>query len=83
MKQEAVGPLTEMWKSDTNRRMAARAFWVLLKAGTNPSVYINEAAASTDPDTRIMAIRAAKEYNIELVPLLQKLSADTEPQGLT
>ena len=82
MKASAIAPLEQLWRGGKNGRMAARAFWVLLKVGTNPSSYINEAIASTNADTRIMGIRAAKEYQLNLVPSLQKLSDDTSMQVL-
>ncbi|HSB93857.1 MAG TPA: PVC-type heme-binding CxxCH protein, partial [Flavitalea sp.] len=82
MKQSAIAPLEATWRNDTSRRMAARAFWVLLKTGNNPSQYIKEAAANKDANTRMMAIRAAKENNIELLPVLEKLSGDNDVQVL-
>ena len=61
----AVNVLEKNWKENSNPRLRARSFWVLLNMPNAPvERYIMEAAMDINPDIRCMAIRAAVERKI-------------------
>lgn len=81
MGQNAVPELENVWKTSVNTRMRARAFWVLVKMpGANAQQYIAQALQQSDPDLRIMAIRAAREMNADVIGVVRQLINDTDAQ---
>ncbi len=81
MGKEAVPELEKLWRSSANPRMRARAFWVLVKIPqTNTKEYIQQAIKDTNSDLRITGIRAAKELNIDLIPVVRALVNDPDVQ---
>jgi putative membrane-bound dehydrogenase-like protein len=79
MGQKAVPELEKLWHSSINPRMRARAFWVLVKMPEGEK-YISEAIKDTNPDIRITGLRAARQLNSDLIPLVKKLANDQDPQ---
>jgi putative heme-binding domain-containing protein len=81
MGQSAVPELENLWKTSANPRMRARAFWMLIKMpGANAHQYITQAMQQNDPDFRIMAIRAAREMNADVIGVVRQLINDTDAQ---
>ncbi|MEX1121819.1 MAG: c-type cytochrome [Balneolales bacterium] len=78
---DAETELTEMYNSD-NQRYRARALWLLSKIEGNGEEYINTAIEDNNPDIRIAALRAARQMDINILPLLEHLVDDASPQVL-
>ncbi len=79
--QTAVPELENLWKTSANSRMRARAFWVLIKMpGANAQQYITQAIQQSDADLRIMAIRAARELNADVIGVVRQLVNDADAQ---
>ena len=74
----AQDALRKLWESD-NPVYRARAAWC---AGKLPggSRMVGLAAGDPAPDLRIVAIRLARQLGGDLMPLLEKLSGDADPQ---
>ena len=71
--------LAQLYHSNAAPHLRARALWLLVKGG-NPAPYIQAAAADVNPNFRIVAIRAARQGAAALMPLLQQLAKDPDPQ---
>ncbi|CAG5006335.1 hypothetical protein DYBT9275_03797 [Dyadobacter sp. CECT 9275] len=68
-------------QKDADPRMRARALWFLAKHATAPRTYLDRAAKDSNPDIRIVGLRAASELaNGNLTGYLKLLSKDPEPQ---
>jgi len=79
--EKAIPALENICNTSSNPRMKARAYWVLVKMqGANTQKYIQEAIKQTDPDLRILAIRAARELNSGLIAVVEQLANDPDPQ---
>ncbi|MFI5154485.1 MAG: PVC-type heme-binding CxxCH protein, partial [Chitinophagales bacterium] len=78
----ALPALENLWKNEqTDSRMRARAFWVLVKMkNANAHQYILDAIKNNDPDLRIIGLRAARELKENLIPLLKQLVSDPDAQ---
>jgi putative heme-binding domain-containing protein len=74
---ESKNALLGLWKSG-NAVFRARAFWILASAENNDDI-IREALADKSPSIRIAAIRAAVQFENDVVKLLSPLSRDTDP----
>ncbi|MDP1795756.1 MAG: c-type cytochrome [Daejeonella sp.] len=79
MGKKAVPGLEKLWRKASNPRMRARAFWVLVKM-PNGKKYISEAIKDNNPDIRITGLRAARQLNSDIIPLVKKLANDLDPQ---
>lgn len=77
MGEKAKPQLEEAWKTSQNPRMRARAFWVLVKT-TGDTSYIQQAINDSNPDIRIMGIRAAHQMNKGLIPIVEQLAKDKD-----
>jgi len=78
---KAIPALENLWNTSPNPRMRARAFWALVKMpGSNAAAYFQQAVKSDQADLRIMAVRAARETGNNLVPVIQQLVNDKDPQ---
>lgn len=75
----AVPELEKLWKSPSNPRMQARAFWVLSKIG-GADKYINQAIKSNNPDFKMMGLRAARQTNSNVSGVVAQLVNDPDPQ---
>ncbi len=71
--------LGKLFKSSALPHLRARALWLLAKS-TKPAQYIDLAARDADPNIRIVAIRAARQGGVPLIPILEKLVNDKNPQ---
>lgn len=82
MGEKAVKLLEEKWKSaEAEPRMRARAFWVLVKSNkSNALQYIQQAIKETNPDLRIMGLRAAQQVHADMNSIIRALVNDPDPQ---
>ncbi|MEO5892132.1 MAG: PVC-type heme-binding CxxCH protein [Ferruginibacter sp.] len=81
MGEKAIPELENIWNTASNPRMRARAFWALVKMpNTNPEKYIQQAIKQTDTDLRIIALRAARELNANVMGVVRQLTYDTTAQ---
>ena len=82
MGESAIPELEKLWKSSSNPRMRARAFWVLVKMPGRGDTIIQEAISDKDPDFRMLGLRAARQVNGDMVPLVRQLINDPDRQVL-
>jgi putative heme-binding domain-containing protein len=81
MGDKAIAELEKLWNGGTDLRMRARAFWVLVKiSGANAEKYIQQGLKETDPDLRMMALRAATEQNKDVITAIKQLVNDPDVQ---
>ncbi|MEJ7912883.1 MAG: PVC-type heme-binding CxxCH protein [Chitinophagaceae bacterium] len=73
--------LENLWKTGSNPRMRARAFWVLMKMFKD-TIYLEKAIADANPDIRIMGLRAAVQFDRQVIDILNQLKNDSDPQVL-
>jgi putative membrane-bound dehydrogenase-like protein len=74
---ESKTALVDLWKSD-DPVFRARAFWILASAENNDDI-IREALSDKTSNIRIAAIRAAVQFENDVVKLLSPLSKDPDP----
>ncbi|MBC7745590.1 MAG: HEAT repeat domain-containing protein [Flavobacterium sp.] len=78
---KAIPHLEKVWKSSSNPRMQARAFWALVKMpGGNAVSYLQQAAKNPNPDLRITALRAARQLKLNVIELVSQLVNDSNAQ---
>jgi putative membrane-bound dehydrogenase-like protein len=77
--EEAEQALNEVWNSD-HSRFRARAFWLLSKIEGRGEYYIDQALQDDDSDIRITGIRAARQLDMDIIPVLKNLMNDPSPQ---
>ncbi|WP_084097171.1 PVC-type heme-binding CxxCH protein [Cyclobacterium lianum] len=80
MGKDAIPALEKIFHENPNPRFQARAFWALAKMGPDGEKYIQEAIGHENPDLRIAGLRAARQEKADLLPYLQQLVRDKEPQ---
>ncbi len=81
MGDKAIPELEKFWTSAQDPRMAARAFWVLVKMPkATAQKYIQQAIKLNNPDLRITGIRAAVELNMDIIGVVSALVHDANPQ---
>lgn len=76
---QAEAALQTLWTSD-NSRSRARALWLLARIAGKEDQYIRQALGDKDPDIRISGIRAARQIKPDVIPYLQAVVKDTDPQ---
>ncbi len=78
---EAVSGLQELLSSANNPRMQARAFWLLVRQSEQRDATLDWAIEQDNPDLRIAALRAARQYAPEAVTaLVGQVLDDSETQ---
>ncbi|MCW3108783.1 MAG: c-type cytochrome [Segetibacter sp.] len=81
MGEKAVPELEKLWRTAANPKMRARAFWVLVKTPkVNAQQYINDAIGQSNPDLRIVGLRAARELNADVTGVVGRLANDEDVQ---
>ena len=78
MGAKAEPALVKIWQSD-NPRMRARALWLLGRIEGNGQHYVDVAIADKDSDIRITGLRLARQLNLPLGPVLERLVDDASP----
>src|SRR5262249_18777492 len=71
--------LIKLFQSD-NPRYRARALWLLIKIDGQGAKHIDAAIADANPDIRVTALRAARDLNLEIGPLVRRLVHDPSAQ---
>ncbi len=75
--------LAKLYKTATDQRMKARALWLLSKLPRNRAdQYIAAAMTDADPNLQITALRAVREWNIDVTPYVKQLMTSTNRQVL-
>lgn len=79
--KKSIAPLEKLWRSPSDPAMRARAFWALVTLKeANPEKYIKQALKETDPNLRSLSIRAVKRLNGDVIPVVNALKNDPNPQ---
>lgn len=76
----AESVLNELWSSDAPPHLRARALWLLSKLENGGEDYVLQALEDQNSDLRITALRAARQLDIDLIPILDRLTDDPSPQ---
>ncbi len=71
--------LEKLYQSD-NPRYRARALWLLTKIEGHAKQHIETALKDASSDIRITALRAAREINLDVIPLVSGLVHDSSAQ---
>ncbi|MDF1743842.1 MAG: c-type cytochrome, partial [Gimesia sp.] len=79
LQEKALPQLEELFQSD-NQRFRARALWLLAKIKGKTEHYVSLALNDSNPDIRITGLRAARRYNLDVIPYVQQLVNDASPQ---
>ncbi len=72
-------PLEQLFRSHSDDRIRARAFWVLAHIDKQGK-YLQEALKDSSPDLRITAIRAARQTRENILEYITPLVRDKDPQ---
>ena len=75
----ATAALANVFKNSKIQHHRARALWLLAK-GPDGAQFVETAAADKNPNIRMVAIRASRQGAAPLMPLLEKLASDPDPQ---
>ena len=79
--KKSVGPLENLWQSDADPAMRARAFWSLVKMpAAKTDKYIKQALKEQNPQLRMLAIRASLQLKGNTTAVLNALKSDPDPQ---
>lgn len=76
----AAEPALQAVYQGQDQRMKARAFWFLAKMPGRGNSYVQEALKDANPDIRIAALRAARQGNGDILPVVRRLVQDADPQ---
>lgn len=76
---EAERALLAVYDEHPDPRMRARALWLLARLQGRTEHYISLAAEDDNPNLRIVAVRLARQHQIELAETIRRLSADKSP----
>jgi putative membrane-bound dehydrogenase-like protein len=78
--KKSVVPLEKLWRSGSDPAMRARAFWALVTmADIKAEKYIKQAQKESDPNLRVLAIRAVKRFKGDLAPVVNAMKNDADP----
>lgn len=79
LQEEAQPQLEELYQSD-NQRFRARALWLLAGIKGKAGEYVSLAIKDENPDIRVTGLRAARRYQLDVIPYVKQLSHDASPQ---
>jgi putative membrane-bound dehydrogenase-like protein len=74
----AVPELQRLWQSSSNARMRARAFWLLVKMPGKENAMIQQAIKDSNPEIRILGIRAASQLKKDITGVITQLVNDQD-----
>lgn len=81
MGDKAEPALKKMFETEQNPRFRARALWLLSKLdGGSGTKHLDAALKHDDADIRITALRAARQLDLDMLPLVKRLVNDPSPQ---
>src|SRR5690606_19779702 len=72
--------LVSLLKTHENPRIRARALWLLSKIPEQGEKHLNAALKDPDANIRMVALRAARQLKVDLIPYLTILVKDPEAQ---
>ena len=72
---KAESDLTKLWKTG-DARQRARALQLLARIPGKSAQYVDLAIQDRDEDLRIVGLRTARELNLDVLPIISKLSGD-------
>lgn len=79
--KKSVVPLENLWQSNADAAMRARAFWSLVKMpAAKADKYIKQALKEKNPQLRMLAIRASLQLKSNTIGILNALKLDPDPQ---
>jgi len=65
--------------NDKNKYIAARAIWLLVDSGKSGEKKVFSMLESKDEETRLVAFRALRDNNVDLIKIAKKMSLDKSP----
>jgi hypothetical protein len=68
--------LADVFNNSDNVRYRARALWLLSKLPGKGAEYVNKAAKDKDENIRITAFKAARQINMDVIPLVKEAVND-------
>ncbi len=77
---EAEAALARLFQDGGEIRHRARALWLLARIDGRGEAYLEEAFRDMEEDIRIVGIRAARQLDRDLTPILEWLASDPSPQ---
>lgn len=72
----AVAPLKEAIEHAASESLQARALWQLALVSGQPAAQVEWAIEQTNPNLRIVGIRLARQHELELLPIIERLKND-------
>ena len=81
MQKQAEAELLELYHSE-NPVFRARALWLLTKLEENGGDHLNRGLLDEDENIRVVAIRAARQLELDMIPILESMKSDPSPQVL-
>lgn len=75
---EAIEPVASLLKNE-NTYVAARAVWLLAQLGDAGQEKVRPLLKSTDPRQRLLAFRALRAANVDVLPFAGDLAKDSDP----
>jgi len=78
MQRDAERELLKVWRGN-DQTMRARALHLLARIPGKESKYIGQAIKDKNSDIRITGLRIARQSEIDLIPVILKLSRDNSP----
>eukprot|EP00913_Durusdinium_trenchii_P028342 g26570.t1 len=73
---QAEEPLKNVFATSKNPRLRARALWLLGKIEVCGEHYVKRALADGDENIRIVALRLARQTNLDVVSIVEQLVSD-------
>ena len=77
--EAAEAALARLFREGGETRLRARALWLLARIKGSGGTYLEEAFRDEEEDIRIVSIRAARQLEQDLVPILESLASDPSP----
>ncbi len=77
--EKAEADLLNLYKTTTNSRLKARAFWLLAKS-KNGAKHVAMAAKDANPDIRCAAVRAARQGCADMIETVRNLFGEPDAQ---
>ena len=72
--------LADVFNNSDNPRFRARAFWLLSKLPGKGAEYVNKAIKDRNEDIRVAAFKAARQINMDVIPLVKQAINDPSAQ---
>jgi putative membrane-bound dehydrogenase-like protein len=72
--------LADVFNNSNNTRYRARALWLLSKLPVKGAEYINKAEKDKDENIRVTAFKAARQIDMDVIPLVKEAVNDSSAQ---